>query len=263
MPNVRRIISAFTLVSLAFAGGLTAAPAPATQPTQPADSPAPTLTGNALNIRAQQVFNRGEYALALPLLKKLAAEIEQRGDKSRLSSVQERIRVCETALKAVRAEADRRAELGLAALPPAADARDNSPERRTPHPAPVAGKTYELSIQSLGNFDYDQQKGGNIPADVMRLNGSVVRLRGYMLPIDQAEDITQFALVPSLFICCLGQPPQIQHTIVASVRKGQAIAYTPDEIQVEGVLRVEEKKDDGYVLSVFELDATSVKLAPK
>ena len=104
---------------------------------------------------------------------------------------------------------------------------------------------------------------GGIPADVKALSGSSIRLHGFMIPIDQAENITQFALVPSLFACCFGQPPQIQHQIVVHTPKGKAVGYFPDEIVCEGILKVEEKKDDGYIVSVFEMDVQSVKPAAK
>jgi hypothetical protein len=84
-----------------------------------------------------------------------------------------------------------------------------------------------------------------------------------MIPLDQAENIAEFALVPSLFSCCFGQPPQVQHTIVVHCAKGKAVNYYPDELTVEGTLHVREKKDEGYVVSVFEVDANSVRPAPK
>ena len=70
--------------------GLLAA-APATQPTKPTTGPATqpaaalpcryykvpdSLTGPQLAMQAQMAFNRGEYAKALPMLKKAAAEAE-------------------------------------------------------------------------------------------------------------------------------------------------------------------------------------------
>ena len=154
---------------------------------------------------------------------------------------------------------------------PAGDGRRRGRDRRRRPPASRASRTrpprparsYETTIKDLGNFEYDQEKGGNIPADVKALSGAKVRLRGYMIPMDQAENITQFALVPSLFSCCFGQPPQIQHTIVVNCPKGKAVSYCPDEIIVEGNLKVEEKKDDGYIVSLFEIDVSSVKPAPR
>jgi hypothetical protein len=118
-------------------------------------------------------------------------------------------------------------------------------------------------MKELGNFDYDADKGGNIPDDVKRLTGAKVRVQGFMIPLDQADNISHFSLVPSLFACCFGQPPQIQHQIVVHTPKGKAVGYYPDEIICEGTLKVDEKKDDGYIVSVFEMDVQSVKPAAK
>lgn len=203
-----------------------------------------------IEIRANTAFNRGEYNTALPLLKKLSATFKD--EPARLGSLEEKIRVCEKALASLKS---------APATQPSIDAM--SAESRKPHPAPKPGEVMEMSIKELGNFDYDQDHGGNIPADVKRLSGAKIRLRGFMIPMDQAENITQFALVPSLFACCFGQPPQIQHTIVVDCPKGKAVGYCPDEIMVEGTLKVDEKKDDGYIVSIFGLEVNSVKPAPK
>ena len=96
-----------------------------------------------------------------------------------------------------------------------------------------------------------------------KLSGSRIRVQGFMIPLDQADNISHFALVPSLFACCFGQPPQIQHQIVVHTPKGKAVSYFPDEIVCEGALKVEEKKDDGYIVSVFEMEVSSVKPAAK
>jgi hypothetical protein len=148
-------------------------------------------------------------------------------------------------------------------MAPAADGTETSAERRKVHAPPKPGEVRELTIKQLGNFDYDADKGGNIPKDVFALSGSKVRLNGFMIPIDQADKITQFALVPSLFACCYGQPPQVQHTIVCTTPKDKNVAYYPDEITVEGTLTVKEKKEDGFIVSIFSIDASSVKAAAK
>ena len=134
---------------------------------------------------------------------------------------------------------------------------------RKPHVKPKPGEVRELTIKELGNFEYDADSGGNIPKDVRDLSGSTIRVTGFMIPMDQADNITQFALVPSLFACCFGQPPSVQHTIVVNCPKGKAVSYYPDEIVVEGGLKVEEKKEDGFIVSVFEMDVNSVRPAAK
>jgi hypothetical protein len=233
-------------LALSFAvTALAAAPSPATQP----------ANGASMAFRASEAFNRGQYATALPLLQRLADELKDRPDE--IGPVQEKIRVCETAIAKATAQQAANPQSQGSGDPPA------TAEKRVPHPTPKSGETTELTIKELGNFEYDADKGGNIPDDVKAMSGAKLRLRGFMIPMDQADSITQFALVPSLFACCFGQPPQIQHTIIVNCPKGKAVSYFPDEIQVEGTLKVNEKKEDGFIVSIFEMDCQSVKPAAR
>ena len=210
------------------------------QTTQPADRA-------GLELRANSEFNSGNWDKALPLLQKLAVQVKD--DRERVGPILEKIRVCEK-------------NLGTAGVAKATGAAPTG-EQRVPHPAPKPGEVAEMTIKDLGNFEYDANVGGGIPDDVRKLSGHTVRLNGFMIPMDQAENISQFALVPSLFACCFGQPPQIQHTVVVNCPKGKAVSYYPDEIVVEGKLNVEEKKDDGFIVSIFEVEVNSVKPAAK
>jgi hypothetical protein len=218
-----------------------------------ADAPPKPTTTTSLEKRAETAFNNSQWSLAEQLLKQTAEQVKDNPD--RLAMIQEQIRVCQVNIKKGQAMA--------ATNPALAPATQPTAEARKPIPAPKPGQVTDLLIKDLGNFDYDIEKGGNIPADVKALNGTQFRTRGYMIPLDQAESITEFALVPSLFACCFGQPPQIQHTLVVHCPKGKAVSYFGDEISVEGTLKVEEKKDDGYIISVFEINASSVKPAVK
>ena len=175
----------------------------------------------------------------------LHARVTDRPDL--LGPIQEKIRVCEKNML----------------TDPKAGVIESVNATRKPHVAPKAGEALEMAIKELGNFDYDADKGGMIPKDVIALTGSKVRLRGYMIPMDQATNITQFALVPDLFACCFGQPPQLQHTIICRTPKGKAVSYYPEEISVEGTLKVQEKKDEGFIVSIFEMDIASVKPSAK
>ena len=197
-------------------------------------------------------FTTPEYSIALPMLQALAQKYKDNADK--LGPIEENIRVCQKNL-ATAAAASAAAAANQPVLP-------TSEEQRVPHPAPIAGKVLDISIKELGNFDYDRN-GGKVPADVQRLSGVTLRTRGFMLPLDQADNITVFALVPSLFTCCNGQPPQVMHTIVVHCPKGKALNYFDGELVVEGKLTVEEKKDDGFTQSIFDLEASSVRPVPE
>jgi hypothetical protein len=210
------------------------------QTTKPADASDPAT----IQLRATQAFNRGEFAIALPLLQKVADQLKDKPDQ--VGQVQEQIRVCQKNLAA-----------SAQAQPQQAVPTDTGP--RKPHPAPKQGEELSMTIKELGNFDYDAEKGGNIPADVKALSGSKLKVKGFMVPMDQADSITQFALVPSLFGCCYGQPPQLQHTIIVNCPKGKSVSYFPDEIEVAGTLKVDEKKDEGFIVSIFEIECSSVK----
>jgi hypothetical protein len=132
---------------------------------------------------------------------------------------------------------------------------------RSPHAAPAPGEMRQMTIKRLGNFDYETSK--TIPDDVKALDGVKIRLTGFMLINWESEHIHEFSLIPSLFTCCYGEPPAIEH-IVHVVSPPQApVEYTDTPITVEGVLTVKEIKEDGYVTSVFKIAATKIAAAPQ
>ena len=237
-------LMAMTSIKTIFTAGLLGlASLTLAQTTKPAGG-----VSGPVEIRAGIAMSEGDYTTALPLLKQMAKTYA--GDPMKSAAVAEQIRVAEANLAAP------------AGTTPAGEVA-TAPDKRAKHARPADGKTLELSIKELANFDYDADKGGNLPKDVVDLSGSVVRLRGYMIPMDQADAVSKFALVPSLFSCCFGQPPQLQHTIIVTCPAGKAVNYFPEEISVEGKLTVQEKRDDGFIVSVFEMEAGSVKAAAK
>ena len=182
----------------------------------PATQPSTTL--NDLEMRGVQELNRENYTGALPILRKVAADLQ--GQPDRLSSIQEDIRVCERNIATQKSRATQVAFVSADSSPgvPVQAAAPSTPATqpvasadtkgllpgglggtmRTPHPKPTPGVAQEMAIKDLGNFDYDPEKGGNIPADVLAMDSSTIRLRGYMIPMDQAESITRFAPRPQL-----------------------------------------------------------------
>lgn len=203
-----------------------------------------SLSAGQIELAANLIFDREDYGSALPMYERLLDLYD--GNAVKIESIQERIRFCKRNLK------------NPATLP--AVKKVEGP--RKPHEKPKADEVLDLDMRDLGNFEYDPEKGG-VPQDVAALSGVKFRTRGFMIPIDQTERMTQFALVPSLMACCMGLPPGVNHMIVARAPAGKTVKFSPDEIVVEGTLKVAEKKEDGFVVSLFEVDCTSVKAAPK
>lgn len=227
----------------------------ATPATRPATQPAAAKASNLpMDVRANTAFERGDYETAIMLFQRLM-DIEK--DPTKRAAYEEKFRVCQKRIL------DKATPQQLQELAGQRSPDETSPEKRKKHVPPRDGQVYEALIKDLGNFEYDAERGGNIPEDVKQLSGVKVRTRGYMIPLDQADNITEFALVPSLFACCFGQPPQLQHTIIVRTPKGKAVSYFPEEIVVEGVFKVEEKKDEDVIVSVFEMECYSVKPAPQ
>lgn len=228
------------------AGAASAVASPTTQP-------AATVV-NELQLNANEDMGRGDYKSALPLLQKVSEMLADQPEQ--LGPILEQIRVCRHQI--LNPTVNPASPAAQQSVPAAVDGGP-----RHVHPAPAVGETIEMPIKELGNFDYDATAGGNIPADVLRLDGCHFKTTGYMIPLDQAESISEFALVPSLFACCFGQPPQIQHTIVVHCPKSKALSYFPDELIVEGTLHVKEIRDGGFIVSIYQMDASSVRAAPQ
>ncbi|HUO07278.1 MAG TPA: DUF3299 domain-containing protein [Phycisphaerae bacterium] len=214
----------------------------------------------SLGAQALAAYHSGDYATAVPLLKKYVASPDVRDDKQRRNEIL-------TYIVDAEAKIAPPPPLPAATTAPASvtvNPKDIDPttnKQRIPHQPVPAGETVSMTIRELGNFEFDPTADADIPPDIKYLNGATVRLRGFMIPLNQAEDITDFALVPTLANCCFGQPPGVQHTINCKTEKGKAVQYTPDEISVTGKLTINVKRDQGYTYEIFDLQVSSVKLA--
>lgn len=239
----RLMIRRSLIVSLLIASACLSQEAPSTQPVAAPIDPTQWVDVSTEDLaqRAREAHRTGELPLALAMYKELA--VRTRKDPNAVKPYLAKVKEIEQ-------------QLG-----PQAQVVEGINAPRTPHEPFKADEVREITLQKLGNFDYDSDKGGNIPDDVKALTGGVVKLRGFMLPLQQTDRITEFVLVPDLFGCCFGQPPSLQHTAVIRTPAGKSVAYYPDAIVVTGKLTVKETTEEGFIVSVFQVDTTSVKPA--
>ena len=93
------------------------------------------------------------------------------------------------------------------------------------------------------------------PDWLKNLNGAQVRIRGYMRPGFEAEDITQFLFVRDNGECCYGPIPKIYDMIAVELAEGEStdlIEGTP--FDVEGTMRIEPHADDVELYGLFFID---------
>ena len=68
---------------------------------------------------------------------------------------------------------------------------------------------------------------------------------GFMMPLTEVKNIKEFLLVPSLWGCCYGQPPAVNHIVVVKMPPGQTTKFYDDVIRIRGQFDVGETKQDG------------------
>ncbi|MCA8941493.1 MAG: DUF3299 domain-containing protein [Planctomycetes bacterium] len=115
-----------------------------------------------------------------------------------------------------------------------------------------------LTFEEISSWPYEDGLVG-MPKAIKKLDGKKLMMTGFMLPIDEVENIKEFLLVQSLWSCCYGQPPDI-NGIVRVVMKGKSrIDYQFDPIKIIGEFKVEAYVEDGYCLDIYQLHADSVE----
>jgi len=116
----------------------------------------------------------------------------------------------------------------------------------------------KVSFKFLGGFEYYEEK--EIPEPVMVLNGEVVQVTGFMLPVDFDEGrINSFLLMNSRLACCFGVMPRENEFIYVEMPEGQTTKFMTDmPVMVAGKLQI---GGDNLAGSLYTMDAYSIKKA--
>ncbi len=203
--------------------------------------------------KADQAFAAADYQTAMDIWSKLDGQLSP----EQATVIKERTRFATRQLALMK-------ERGITpATQPAQVSAPATQPARVAHVKPKQGEVVEMGLHDLGNFDFDESKDSVIPDDVKALSGSTLRITGQMIPLDQVGKVSRFILVNDLMSCCFGVAPKVQNVVYVTLPEGKWVESTSERIMIEGVLKVEVRKEDGYVLSLFELSPKSVKYAPQ
>jgi hypothetical protein len=118
-------------------------------------------------------------------------------------------------------------------------------------------KTVTLDFDVLKKWTYVEGKTP-IPDFIRTFDGKNVTMTGYMMPLSDIKDIRSFVLVPSLFGCCYGQPPAVNHVVLVKMAGDTRTKFYDDVIKVRGQFHCGEEKQEGYLVSLYRIDADSV-----
>ena len=115
-----------------------------------------------------------------------------------------------------------------------------------------------VTWKRLGGWVFDK-KTKVLREDVKKLNGKEVAIAGFLMPTAEFDDIREFLLVDSLWTCCFGEPAAVNQVVIVKMAPGKpGIPFYQDPIVVHGVLDVGVEEDEGWVTSVYRLEASDV-----
>ena len=100
-----------------------------------------------------------------------------------------------------------------------------------------------------------------VPENIAALEGQEVAIVGYMVPFDRIENITQFILLQAPFMGCMHVPPPGPHETLMIKTETPMASYTQDAIRISGQMTIEEVYVDGYLISVYTINASDISSA--
>lgn len=230
----------FLVLCLSFVGPLP------TEPLRPEKTETRKTIDISIETWANAAFDEGDYATAGFLLPAVVWQSKDNPDK--VKTIEEKSRICEK-LKRKQPATDDRAKALM--------------KHRKLLVRPKDGDALLVGMRELGNFEYDPEKCPAIPEDIKKLDGTKLRTYGFVIARSEEEKFTDFDLIPNFcFSCCnvVGERPLMQQILAVHLPKDKAVSYPffcP--VIVEGTLTIGEKKRDGFVTNIFEMDCTSVK----
>lgn len=122
----------------------------------------------------------------------------------------------------------------------------------------ITGLDKILPFDELDSWPYEDGLKG-MPKRVKDLTGKKVLMTGFMLPIDEVQNIKEFLLVKSLWSCCYGQPPDIHGIVRVVMPKGKTTDYFFDPLKIVGTFKVEATVMDGYCVDIYQLHVESLE----
>jgi hypothetical protein len=122
----------------------------------------------------------------------------------------------------------------------------------------IKGLDKILPFDELTSWPYEDALKG-MPKRVKELSGKKVLMTGFMLPIDEVQNIKEFLLVESLWSCCYGQPPDIHGIVRVVMPKTKTTDYFFDPLKLIGTFKVEATMMDGYCVDIYQLHCESLE----
>ena len=123
----------------------------------------------------------------------------------------------------------------------------------------IKGIDLILPFEEISSWPYQDGLKG-MPKRINKLTDKQVLMTGFMLPIDEVENIKEFLLVQSLWSCCYGQPPDINGVVRVVMKGKKRIDYEFEPIKVIGKFIIKPTIEDGFCVDIYQLETDSVEV---
>ena len=108
---------------------------------------------------------------------------------------------------------------------------------------------HEITLEDLRDFKY--RRGKRPPKRIRALDGMRVKVSGFMT-LNTPEGVEEYQLISDACGCDGGTKP---HHFVLVQLTDEITTFTPDELTITGILSVGEVEEDGFVTSLFRIQA--------
>ena len=100
----------------------------------------------------------------------------------------------------------------------------------------------------------DPFKRSLITPAIERLDGTRIRIRGFILPPFQQTGLTRFVLVRDNMACCFGPGAAIYDSMIVELKPGLSTDYTVAPVAVEGIFNIREVEGPGgRAMSIYRV----------
>ena len=127
----------------------------------------------------------------------------------------------------------------------------------------TVGEYTTVDLKSLGYFPFNEVDGtiADVPKQFAALDGKKMFLIGQMyVDTSTAPYVDRFQFVYSIQNCCFNGPPKVQERVFAQVPPGgRKVPVFSGLAKVYGTLHVRIVKENGKIVSLYEMDVEKVE----
>ena len=116
----------------------------------------------------------------------------------------------------------------------------------------------EANWETLKTLDYDiKTKKNIIKADLQKILGKEVSIKGFMMPLDyESKEIVEFLFMPYVPACNHVPPPAANQLILVKMQKGAKIKPSFYPLELTGKLTIDANAD---LESSFKIEGLKIK----